>query len=110
MRAFKRDAHCALHRSGKRNPIDDKTTNAAFDSRTNRSRSRIRQVFERRFSSHAMAQRYLELYRKLLRQRHHDPVPVAAAAGGRAHGASLTTGAASGLGAGAAGFRMSAGA
>jgi len=75
-------------------------------------RSRIRQVFERRFSSHAMARRYLELYRKLLRQRHHDPVPaaaVAAAAGGRAHGAALSTGAASGI-PGAVGFGMSAGA
>ena len=45
-------------------------------------RARIREVFERRFSSHAMARRYLELYRKLVPLRHHER-PVQPASAGR---------------------------
>ena len=64
----------------------------------------IRQTFERRFSSHAMARRYLELYRKLLRLRHHDAAAapagvISAAAGvGRARGGAIPTGTSSSIG------------
>lgn len=84
---------------------------AAIDWARSVERPRIRQVFERRFSSHAMARRYLELYRRLLRLRHHDPVPAAAAVGavatvGRPLGGTITP-AATGS-SGGAGFGMSA--
>ncbi len=86
---------------------------AAIDWARSVERPRIRQEFERRFSSHAMARRYLELYRKLLRQRHHDLVPAAAAVStaatvGRPHSGTITTAATGGIG--GAGFEMPAGA
>lgn len=59
-------------------------------------RARIRQVFERRFSSQAMARRYLKLYRKLLRLRPAQsmaPAVVAASVG--AHGAGISSSVAS---------------
>lgn len=74
-------------------------------------RVRIRQVFERRFSAQTMARRYLELYRKLQRLRHHEPAPAAvvgASAIARAHGGAITTGATSSIG--GAGFKLTAGA
>jgi glycosyltransferase involved in cell wall biosynthesis len=84
---------------------------AAIDWAGSVDRARIRQIFERRFSSHAMARRYLELYRKLLRSRR-DPAPAAAVVGAaavsRAHGGGLATGGASAIG--GAGFGLSAGA
>lgn len=102
--------------------IDDGTTGriveckrdalAAIRWARSADRQRIRQVFERRFSAHAMARRYLELYRKLLRLRHRDSTPAAvgdmAASVGRAHGGAVTSGATGSIG--AAGVSVSAGA
>ncbi len=74
---------------------------AAIEWARSVDRLRVRQVFERRFSAHAMARRYLELYRKLLRPRHHDPASAAvvatAASVSRAHGP-ITTAATSSIG------------
>jgi glycosyltransferase involved in cell wall biosynthesis len=86
---------------------------AAIEWARSVDRAQIRQVFERRFSSHAMARRYLELYRKLLRQRLHDPAAAAAVVGaaatvGRGHSSAITTGAAGSIS--GPGFGMSAGA
>jgi len=69
----------------------DQAAIEAIDWARSADRARIRQVFERRFSAHTMARRYLEIYRHLLRRKPLEMLPGTAAAGTVAAGIAAGT-------------------